>query len=172
MGQADREIAIRQQEKFDFYVISLVFTLLALSIQTADFGNSAVSDCLELLGWLALFISGISGLWRLESIPDFRMKSATQSDLLDMLGTLQKAQGEGEEELHVVETNSSQSIAERIENTQAGISVLTLTLKKLEKHNTIKYQTYRISFLVGLSCLLVARSYEPTNVIIAQILTC
>jgi hypothetical protein len=51
-----------------------VFTLLALSIQTAKFGTSSIADIFELIGWVLLFISGISGLWRLEFLPVEREK--------------------------------------------------------------------------------------------------
>jgi len=77
MSLSEREIAQQSQEKFEFYLVGLVFTLLALSIQTAKFGQSNLSDFFELSGWLSLAVSGLSGLWRLEYIPVIREKLAT-----------------------------------------------------------------------------------------------
>ena len=69
MSDIDREIAQKTQEKFEFYVISLVFTLLALSIQTSKFGSSNIADASELSGWVSLLVSGLAGLWRMQFVP-------------------------------------------------------------------------------------------------------
>ncbi len=57
------------QAKFELYVVSLTFTLLAFSVQTTTFGEHLVSNILVLLGWLLLLISGITGIIRLYHIP-------------------------------------------------------------------------------------------------------
>ena len=57
------------QEKYELYLVSLTFTLLALSVQSASFGTHPIGDAFELLGWLLLLISGITGLLRLEQVP-------------------------------------------------------------------------------------------------------
>lgn len=57
------------QEKFELYLVSLTFTLLALSVQTASFGKYPTADVLEILGWALLLISGIIGIFRLQYVP-------------------------------------------------------------------------------------------------------
>lgn len=57
------------QEKFELYLVSLTFTFLALSVQTASFGTHSTGDALELIGWILLFISGITGIFRLALVP-------------------------------------------------------------------------------------------------------
>lgn len=52
------------QDKFDLYFLGLTFTILGLSIQTASFGKMVWSDCLELLAWLLLLLSGLAGLYK------------------------------------------------------------------------------------------------------------
>lgn len=52
------------QDKFEFYFLGLTFTILGLSLQTASFGECVWSDVLELLAWILLLISGMTGLFR------------------------------------------------------------------------------------------------------------
>ena len=64
MPKSNAEIAIEHQIKFEFYLLALTFSILGLSIQTAEFGTYLSADLLELAGWLGLFLSGVVGLLR------------------------------------------------------------------------------------------------------------
>ena len=57
------------QEKYEYYFIALNFTLLALSVQTADFTSYSAQVVIELFGWLLLLSAGLLGLTRLEMQP-------------------------------------------------------------------------------------------------------
>ena len=57
------------QEKFELYLLALVFTLLGLAVQTAKFDGGWIASCFELAGWAALLLSGIVGVLRLEWKP-------------------------------------------------------------------------------------------------------
>lgn len=63
------EVAQRIQEKFEFYLLALTFTLVGLAIQTATFGTHVGADVAELVGWFLLLVSGIFGLSRMEWTP-------------------------------------------------------------------------------------------------------
>ena len=91
MSDNERAIANQSQEKFQFYAVSLVFTILGLSIQTANFDGHIVARICELLSWLMLLISGLSGLSHLEWNPVIHVQmvrkdelEATESQLQDI----------------------------------------------------------------------------------------
>lgn len=65
----DLDYSRQLQGKFEFYLLTLVFTILGLAIQTADFGASKIADILELLAWISLLASGLAGILRLEWLP-------------------------------------------------------------------------------------------------------
>ncbi len=167
----EREVAHQTQEKFEFYLLGLVFTLLGLSIQTAHLGQSIVADSCELLGWLSLFVSGLVGLWRLEYVPVWRLKFAQKEEFERKIDELRELQHtKGVKEAFVLETQTSQPIAERIGHYQEGISALNPILIELEQQNRWKYQVHRYGFAIGLSMLLVSRSYHHVMVLISNVM--
>lgn len=172
MNESEHSVAQKTQEKFEFYIISLVFTLLALSIQTAKFGSSVTADTLELSGWFALLVSGISGLWRMEFIPVQRIKMAQRDDLEKKIYELKELQLKGVKEAYVLQTDSSQPLEQRKKNYQDGIEALDPLIKKLDRHNMVKYYTHRYSLVIGVFLLVVARGFIPTQGIIARIFAC
>ena len=58
MSEKKYEIAHQSQEKFQFYALALVFTILGLSIQIASFDGHVAAKIFELLSWVLLLFSG------------------------------------------------------------------------------------------------------------------
>lgn len=171
MALSEREVAQQSQEKFEFYLVGLVFTLLALSIQTAKFGQSNFSNNLELFSWISLAVSGFSGLWRLEYIPVIRTKIAIKNEFDDKLDELRELELKGVQQVFVLETQSNQAIKERLSDYQMGVDVLDPVITNLERHGNVKYQTHRYSFIVGIFLLMFARAYIPIKKILLALLS-
>ena len=160
-AQSENAIAQQTQEKFEFYLLSLVFTLLALSIQTAKFGTVITADALELAGWLSFIVSGIAGLWRMEWVPVIRIKLAQQQGFEGEISKMKELQLQGQTELIVLENNSRQPISERIQNRENAIKLLSPYIAKLERKHYIKYYFHVYGLALGILCVASARAYAP-----------
>jgi len=156
---SERAVAQQQQEKFEFYLLSLVFTLLALSVQSAKFGSSTLVDTLELSGWVSLLISGIAGLWHMESSPIIRVKMAQKQEFAEYISQMKELQLKGQTKIILLETSSEESIADLIKNRQHAINVLGPFIKNLEWYNYIKYDAHRYGFVLGVVLVVIARGY-------------
>lgn len=167
---SERAVAEQGQEKFQSYLLSLVFTLLALSVQTAKSGSSTVADYIELAGWGFFLASGIAGLWFMETNPALRMKMVQNHELEELIFELNERQLKGETQIYVVELSSTQAIADRIAGCQDAINVFAPYIQKLEGHQGFKYRIFRYGFVVGLLLIAAARAY-PALIGGAKLLT-
>lgn len=143
MARLERRIAQRAQERFRFYLVSLVFTLLAVAVHTAQFGISGFADMLELLGWLCLFLSGIAGLWSLEWYPIVYVGKARVQDHKDAIDGATNFEAASEAAREVEKTT------EKLKGVQMGTSA--------------KYSAHRYLFIVGLLFILLSRGYLPAK---------
>ena len=119
----ERSIAQQTQEKFELYLLTLVFTLLGLAIQSATFGPSIEKSSLELSAWLALLVSGIAELRHLQWNPVLRVHMADRKSLESEILKLKELQLQGQSELLVLETGLMQPIAERIVHRNSAIAM-------------------------------------------------
>lgn len=155
------EISLRLKERFEFYIIALIFTILGLSIQTATFEASLISDILELVGWLLLLTSGLAGLSRLEYLPvTYDMYAEAEKREADgnrvreakSVGTLEwpvDDEKDGKKNMPIDE------VLIRLEN---AVNELETKIKKMSCGTRIKYEIHKWCFVLGLISLLIARS--------------
>ena len=172
MSKSDMEVAHQTQEKFEFYLISLVFTLLALSVQTAKFGDNIIPVIFELSGWLFLLTSGLFGLWRIEYLSIERVKLVKLDELHDQINEVKRLMLSGQEGAYVLSTSENQPLEERIKNLEEGVVLLTPLTKKLETKNTIKYNVHKFTFVFGVIFLVASRGAEPFVKIIHEAFKC
>jgi hypothetical protein len=153
------DVAIRIQEKFEFYFLSLTFVILGLSIQTSKFGVHAISDGLELLGWISLFVSGMAGLSRMRWAPFlYKVKDAIirrewdrdDAKRRELNGQTRVTRGEEEIKIDDFIADVSQAVKE-VED----------QLSKLETKNNLKSWLHVYGFTFGVLFLMGSRGYEP-----------
>lgn len=157
------EMAAKTQEKFEFYMLTLVFTLLALSIQTAKFGNSSYSNFFELFGWGSLLVSGLAGLWRMEFIPVQHGKLAKKHEIEEQIIHFEEIKRKGGSEVSVLLTESTEKIDETLENNRKALIILDTVIDKIDHHNLLKYKTHKYAFVIGLLFILLSRGYAPVT---------
>lgn len=164
------EISQRLQERFEFYVIALAFTILGLSIQTASFGESLLSDSFELLGWLFLFVSGLVGLSRLEWVSVAYNVHAEIENIQAEALRLRQAQQMGHNEVPVIDDEREiVPIEEALQAQNNAVTQLKPKVESIEKWTLRKYQIHKWAFVLGLLFLLLSRAYEPAIGIVSKI---
>lgn len=158
----DKGYGIQLQEKFEVYLLGLVFTVLALAVQTAKFDNvNIVAACLELASWVALLISGLVGLWRMEWIPVAHIEHAGQLQSEADLRQFRDLAEQGVDSLPLEGQEESAPIEALIKDREQHI--LRMKAKDL-KHQTAtrkKYNVHKWSFVLGMTLLIGARGVGP-----------
>ena len=151
------EIAIQASQKFEFYVIALVFTILGLSIQTSTVIGGW--QCLfEILSWITLLTSGFAGLSRLEWAPIAYTHAGWLQKEQDVLNMLNK----GLRGRVVLDPSGQQWSQERISEEKSKqeehISKRKAEKEKVEKRLEWKYTTHKWCFVAGILCLVISRA--------------
>ncbi len=162
----DRSIAIQSQEKFQFYLVALTFTILGLSIQTYDDSSSNIASLLELLSWGALLLSGLSGLSFLEWGPVIRIKLAAKSDADEKVSKIKQHRAGGKTIVNVEQYGKTIPIEERINEYESHSVLISDVIDSLEKKSQIKYNIFKWLFLAGVILLVGGRAYTPLTAIL------
>ncbi len=170
-SKSDLEYSRQLQEKFELYLLALIFTLLGLAVQTAKFGTSQTADILELLGWALLLISGLVGLSRLEWLPVAYKTNSRLVGLKSEHTQLMAASEHGHKEVAVLDQNEPANIQAIIDDRAQAIQKVEARVKELEKSILRKYSIHKWLFVLGLTLLIGARGYRPVATIIDQHLT-
>jgi len=146
------------QKKFDFYFLALVFTILGLTIQTSVFSSFAYQYLFELSGWIALFISGIAGLSKMEWFPVILKNMETNEIDEQHKSGLSKAKESSAVDSITGLPISKEEIENFIETVEVRIDIRTEIINKIDKKHTIKYQLHKWGFVAGLALLIASRA--------------
>lgn len=137
-----REVANQAQEKFQFYVIALVFTILGLSIQTYSGSALASARLIEIFSWFSLLVSGLAGLSYLEWTPIIHEKIALLDETNESAHNFNREKLQGTTTVHLPQ-GKSVSIEERIETYEKRANAISNVLKELEKKSHFKYVVFK-----------------------------
>jgi hypothetical protein len=162
-ASSDVEYARQLQEKFELYLLGLIFTLLALAIQTAKFGTDDIADALEIAGWIFLLASGLIGLWRIEWVPVTLQNHSELVKIKNELAQLKQAQAEGYMQIPVEDQEAPANVAELIADRKAAIETLEANVESLDGGIRRKYLAHKWSFVIGLILVVAARAYAPVQ---------
>ncbi len=156
-------MAIQAQQKFDFYFIALVFTILGLTVQTSSITGKC--QCFfEIVSWILLLVSGLVGLSRLAWRPVFYMQAGFIQRKEDDIGALDESRISGK---IVIKPSGEYWAQEELSEEQAkleqSISAVKGAKNKIEKRLKWKYSIHKWCFVIGICLLLVSRIIVALN---------
>lgn len=145
-------------EKFEFYLLALVFTILGLAVQTAVLQREWFQYGFELSAWGLLLISGLAGLSQIEWSPVIYahfgqiQKDKVRLDAMKQgLAGRPLITGTGDE-------IPLQDIQAKKSSLEEGISERRGILDELEKRNLLKYKIHKWTFVAGIISLSISRA--------------
>jgi hypothetical protein len=150
----NNEHAILTQQKFEFYLLGLVFTILGLSVQTSQF-SSGVQSVFEITAWSALLVSGLAGLSRIEWIPVFyglHSDQETEESFVHDAGQGRPVMSKSGELLQPADTQ------QRIETVKQRVAERTERMSRIERQHMAKYAIHKRLFVAGLVLLIASRA--------------
>jgi len=151
--------AAEAAQKFEFYFLALVFTILGLSIQTTVFYRWGYQFLFELLAWAALLVSGLAGLLRLHWVPVAYRATARIQQHEELLNRFKKAESE---DISVEKESGGAFSIQEISAEKEGLSQDILTTKEklqdIEQSLQLKYGIHKWAFLLGILSLVISRA--------------
>jgi hypothetical protein len=171
MTDTNVQVARQIQLKYEFYLLSLCFTVLALAVETAKFGGPIAANVTELLSWLCLLISGLIGLFRFHLVPSLYQISAEQARMQHDKSLVQEQALRGTNELFIPEENKNVKISDLVTRIDTDLARVNDIIS--EQNNTIitRYLLHQWLFVAGVVALVISRGYEPAARIL-QVLFC
>ena len=158
MAITNIEIAAQYQQKFDFYLVALVLTILALAIQTASFGEYIYADIIEIIGWVSLLLSGFLGLLRIESLPVLYRNKSLLDEKKKELNRLRDLREGGHSVLLNPESREEVSIESEISVFKKSIEHGEPVLSEFEKKLIPRYRLFKRFLYLGIVSIAVSRA--------------
>ena len=153
------KFAQEYQGKFELYLVSLSFTLLALSIQTAKLGTNTIVDIMEVVGWMLLLVSGLTGLSKIENVPvTIKLLDKGDRHQRELERMLSNRAMKGTAEVMDPISGERTPIEREIEKSKGLVERWRIDFKKKERIELAKYAVHRYSFMVGVVVVAFARS--------------
>lgn len=128
---SDIDYARDLQQKFQFYLLALAFTILGLAVQTAEFEYGPWPARCEVGAWILLLVSGLAGLSRIEWLPSV-YNIARERDLT---------------QYYRMEPHKREVRLRSLETIE----------RQIKRRGGVKYQIHKWGFAAGVAVLALAR---------------
>jgi len=148
------EHAIQTQQKFEFYFLALVFTVLGLSIQTSQF-SSKLQSVFEVAAWMSFLVSGFAGLSRMEWIS---VLYNSYSDLTEKKSFVREAKNGRPVKSESGKLLSDVEVEECAQHVENRIKERTQKMNAIETRSKVKYFLHKWLFVAGLALLIISRT--------------
>lgn len=159
--RSNMEYARSLQEKYEYYQVGLNFTLLGLSIQTAQFGVHKLPIIFELSGWSCLLVAGVIALLRFRMQPVGHKNAALLQRNRSMLQSFKEGAQGGSREVLLSDTEELISIDQAIIKIEESISKNEPIIQDLESTLVLQARWHTSLFIGGFIFVFLARAYEP-----------
>jgi len=150
-------LARETAQKFDFYFLALVFTILGLSVQTSFFVQRYHQYIFEIVALFSLLVSGLAGLFRIEWMSvAYRHYGTIQEDQkkVDMLN--QGLKGKPILSPSGKQFSDDELLKEK-EKLNGFILKRQTTSKAIDRRTSIKYYVHKYMFVIGIIALVISR---------------
>lgn len=165
--QSDLESAQRVQERVQFYFITLTFTLLALSVETAKFNSSNISSASELFAWFFLLLSGITGLSRLNSIPANFKISIYQNSIQSNIDSTVQLIKNGNQTILLQKIGEAVDAKEYLEQQLQTKATFETKETTLCKKQWLLMRIHLSALMLGLVLLIIARGIDHAYALVS-----
>ena len=157
----DMETGARVQERAQFYSLTLAFTLLALSVETAKFGGCKPQAALEIVGSLSLLVSGLMGLRRALNIPSLYKIEVHLNSLRENIEDAEKGRTHEESSGDSRTPNKQLEIAEYINQLNKKMREFLDRKKQVEKKLSRWMTFHKCGLAIGILSLIASRVLIP-----------
>ena len=147
-------------DRRDFFTLSLVFTVLAVAIQTFEFGEHEFQRFLEMLAWGFLFASGVSALLRVREAPVYYLAMGHRekdqwniNSLRSEVPPLYDVPGE------MIRRMTPEEVEKRLEKEESNVLCMEERAKTVSERVSIQHAFHFWTLLIGLFLLGVSRAW-------------
>lgn len=144
--------------KFEFYFVALIFTILGLALQTADFGDVPSGIVIvEIVGWVFLIASGLVGLSKVKWIASTIMVRNRKEFLSDLERQIRITQAQGQTHVLYSGTGKQVPIKEMLGILKESEEKADKSLLRLGRLHEIKEHTQWWGFVMAIVLIALSR---------------
>lgn len=161
MAEASKSVTVNQefandfQQKTEMYFLALIFTVIALVIQSAKFSGDRLQWTVEIAGWVVLIVTGILALVRVTWVPLIFRYSAEMYRKRDLLNDAENAP----DDTHFQPEDKVLTKPQFLAYLTDIIAKAEAEVDKITNKTTAAYKWQFRLFILGIVLVGVARAY-------------